>query len=49
MNVDQSITNINAREDDANTIRTEEFEFDDDNEERKDHHANGTQSKKPQF
>jgi hypothetical protein len=36
MNVDQSITNINAREDDANTIRTEEFEYDD--EERKDPH-----------
>ena len=33
MNVDQSIININAREDDANTIRTEEFEYDDDNEE----------------
>ena len=47
MNVDQSIININAREDDANTIRTEEFEYDD--EERKDPHGNGAETKKPQF
>ena len=49
MNVDQSITNINAREDDANTIRTEEFEYDDVNEERKDTHGNGAETKKQQF
>ena len=48
MNVDQSIINTNAREDDANTIRTEEFEYDDD-EERKDPHGNGAETKKPQF
>ena len=47
MNVDQGITMINTKEDDANTIITEEFEYDE--EERKDPHANGAQTKKPKF
>ena len=49
MNVDQGITMINTKDNDVNTIITEEFEYDDDDEERKDPHANGAQTKKPKF
>ena len=48
MNVDQSTSNINPRDDDANTITNEEIEYDD-FEERKEPRANGAQNKKTEF
>ena len=48
MNVDQSITNINTKEDDANNITNEEIEYDD-FEEIKEPRTNGGQNNKSQF